>query len=445
MKTSNNKMHLGRTWLYSSASIGLNILSITVSTWLLYFYAPPPDSGRISYLPVSLVGLLLTIVGLWDAVIDPFIGHLSDTLRSRWGRRRPFLLFGAPFVAIAVVLLWLPPVNGTTLSNTLYFIFSTLLFFTCFSLIGIPYDATLPEMAPESKDRLKLSYWKNLFGIIGVLIGTLAAAPLFVSIGPVAMGIVVGIVGMLTIWISFFGIRDNKRIIEHPMPVLTGIRATLKNKQFLYVFGSTLLVHITYQMLLANLPYFVTLVMKATEGDVAIYQGVLIVCMAATGPLWTVWNKKHSQQKLLKISMLILAATLLLGFAIGSIPGIPLMAQGLVLMGLCGFSLGGYLIIIYALMGNVVDYDEILNGQRREAIFYGSFSLALGLGIAFGTLILPQLLNLFGYTQENPMGVRIAFLVMSACVMVGFLIFRGYKLGETPKETKKTLKLKPNK
>ena len=102
------KLTLGRTLAYSSASAGLNIMGITVGTWLLYFYAPPADSGRTAYLPITLVGVLMTVSSLWDAVIDPFIGHWSDTLRGRWGRRRPFLIFAAPVAAVALLLIWLP-------------------------------------------------------------------------------------------------------------------------------------------------------------------------------------------------------------------------------------------------------------------------------------------------------------------------------------------------
>src|SRR5512137_1049205 len=178
------KLTFGRIALYSMASAGLNILAITIDTWLLYFYAPPPDSGRPQYLPVALIGVLLTIASLWDAVIDPFIGHWSDTLRSRWGRRRPFLALAAPFVLVGAVLLWTPP-GKTLLLTAIYFMFINLMYRSAYSLVGIPYDGTLPEMAPDSKARVGLSYWKNVFGILGVLIGSLLAAPLFHTIGAV--------------------------------------------------------------------------------------------------------------------------------------------------------------------------------------------------------------------------------------------------------------------
>ena len=124
------------------------------------------------------------MASIWDAAIDPFIGHWSDTLRSRWGRCRPFMVLASPFVLLGAVLLWTPP-GKTVLLTVIYFMFINLMYRSAYSLVGIPYDGTLPEMAPDSKARVGLSYWKNVFGIAGVLIGSLVAAPLFLSIGAV--------------------------------------------------------------------------------------------------------------------------------------------------------------------------------------------------------------------------------------------------------------------
>ena len=143
-----------------------------------------------------------------------------------------------------------------------------LIYHTSYSLVGIPYDASMAEMAPETHDRLKLSYWKSVFGIIGVLIGTLVAAPLFESVGAVVMGAVVGGVGMVTIYTALFGLRETNRPVGETMSIVEGFKATFKNKQFLILFFSTLAVHVAYQMLLANFPYFVTLVLKQSESDV---------------------------------------------------------------------------------------------------------------------------------------------------------------------------------
>ena len=437
----NKKLPFWRVALYSSASAGLNILGITVSTWLLYFYAPPPDSGRPTYIPAVAMGVLLLIASFWDAVIDPFIGHYSDTLRSRWGRRRPFLMFASPFILVGSVLLWTPLSLTNYALNAVYFMAIILIYHTSYSLVGIPYDASMPEMAPETHARLGLSYWKGFFGIVGVLIGSLVAAPLFMSIGPVAMGAVVGVVGVATIYITLFGLRETDRPVGEPMPALDGLKATFQNKQFLILFFSTLAVHIAYQMVLANFPYFVTLVLRQTEADVGIYQGVLIIFIALTGPIWTWLNRKYSQRSLLNASMLLMGIIFALGFLIGSSAFETIAIQAYIFVALVGAALGGYLILIYAMMGNVVDYDELLTHRRREAIYYGTFSFAIGLGTAVGTLILPLLLQNFGYTQANPLGVRLAFPVMAVFIFIGYFIFQKYRIGDTLEETRKNLNM----
>ncbi len=437
----NNKLPFWRVALYSSASAGLNILGITISTWLLYFYAPPPDSGRTTYMPAVTMGILLLVATFWDAIIDPFIGHYSDTLRSRWGRRRPFLMFASPFILVGAILLWTPPSITNYALNAVYFMVIILIYHTSYSLVGIPYDASMPEMAPETHARLGLSYWKGFFGIVGVLIGSLVAAPLFESIGAVAMGAVVGGVGVVTIYITLLGLRETTRPVGETMSAMEGIKATFQNKQFLILFFSTLSVHIAYQMVLANFPYFVTLVLKQTEGDVGIYQGVLIVFIALTGPVWTWLNRKYSQRVLLNASLLLLGIIFALGFLIGAMDGTTISIQAYVFVALVGTALGGYLILIYAMMGNVVDYDELITNRRREAIYYGTFSFAIGLGTSVGTLILPVLLENFGYTQANPLGVRLAFPVMAVFVIVGYIIFQKYRIGDTLEETKKNLNL----
>lgn len=435
------RLPLGRIWLYSAASAGLNIMSITVSTWILYFYAPPPDAGRVRYLPAALVGVLLTVGSIWDAVIDPFIGHWSDTLRSRWGRRRPFLIFGAPLAALLLVLIWTPPEGAGTTLTAVYFTLITVGYFTAFSLVGIPYDASLAEIAPDSHQRVRLSYWKNLLGLIGVLIGSLAAAPLFDSIGPIAMGAVVGVVGALTIWLALLGLREWEHVPGKPLGAVEGVRSTLQNRQFLIVFAATLFVHLAYQMFLANLPYFVTLVLGRSEGDVGIFQGVLILVMGAAGLLWARWDRRHTQRALMLAAMVGMGFAAALVFFAGQVPGVPPLVQGIFLMLPYAVMLGGYFIISYALMGNVVDYDQMLTGTRREAIYYGTFSFANGLGISVGSLILPLLLENFGYTSANPLGVRVAFLVIGGVCLIGALIFRSYRLGDTPAETRRNLDL----
>ena len=430
---------LKRTLLYSSASAGLNIMGILVGTWLLYFYSPPPDSGRTIYIPIAMVGILMTISSLWDAVIDPFIGHWSDTLRTRWGRRRPFIFIAGPLTAVALLLIWTPPETGSMTINAVYFFVIITIFYTAFSLVGIPYDGSMPEMAKTSQDLVKLSTWKNIFGILGVMVGALVAAPLFESMGAIAMGIIVGIVGLATIWITLFGLRETEGSIGDPIPVIEGFRETLNNKQFMYMFSSVLIVHVAYAMIMANLPYFVTLVVGEDEGVVGIFQAILVIIMMISAPIWNSLSKKYPNRILLTASMIGLGIAIAANFTVGMVPGIPAKIHGMITIGLIGPVLGGYFILAYAMMGSVVDYDQMFTNTRREAIYYGTFSLAASIGPSLAALILPSILENFGYTKTNPFGVQVAWLVAAGFSILGAFAFLGYKLGDTPEQTRVNL------
>lgn len=425
---------LGRILLYSCASAGLNIMSITVSTWLLYFYAPPPDSGRTQYLSVTLLGVLLVVGRLWDAIIDPLIGYWSDINRSRWGRRRPFLMFATPASVIALLLLWTPPATSPGLLNAVYFFLVTTAFYTCLSLVSIPYDGSLPEMAALPAEYVTLSMWKNIFGTTGVLLGALLAAPLFSHTGPLAMALVVGSIGLVSVWVTLFGLREKDYPTQRSLSLRLSLHLTFRNRQFLSLFASTLVIHVAYSMLLANLPYFVTLVVARTEADVSIFQGVVVLTMVVSAPAWNWLSRRYANRSLLRFAMLGLALVSSLTYTVGLLPGIGVMAHALLMLALLGPLLGGYFVLVYAMMGSVVDYDELLTSSRREAIYYGTFSLAVGVGPSISALILPFIFESYGYTATNSLGVRVAFLVTGLLAMLGFIAFICYQLGDTPQE-----------
>jgi GPH family glycoside/pentoside/hexuronide:cation symporter len=130
--------------------------------------------------------------------------------------------------------------------------------------------------------------------------------------------------------------------------------------------------------------------------------------------------------------MIGLALVFSLTFTVGLLPGIPVMTHALLMLALIGPFLGGYFVLVFAMMGSVVDYDEILTLRRREAIYYGTFSLAVGVGPTLAALLLPFIFEHYGYTATNPLGVRVAFLVTGLLALLGSLAFIGYRLGDTP-------------
>lgn len=429
----------GRMMLFSSASISTNIMAITVSTWLMFTYAPPPDSGRPALIPIALIGLLMAVGSLVNAIIDPFLGHWSDSRRGRLGRRRPFIMVFLPLSVLLMILIWIPPVKTLSPINIVYFLIITTLYYTAHSAWQIPYDGALPEMAEEPKDRVTLAAWKNVFALIGVLVGALASGILYNSaLGPLGMGIAVGLAALIGGALTLLGLREKKvEELGTPLPIWKGILATFKNRQFISLFLATLFIQAAYGMLIVNLPYFVTLVLGMPEGNVAIVQGVVIIVMAFAAIFWNRMGRRRLNRKLWRTVTLLLGILYAAGFLIGIIPGTVAVVMTFTLFPLIGFMLAGSSMLPYAMMGSVADYDEIKTKTRREAIYYGAFSLAVEGGPTVSTLLLPVLYQNFGYTVANPLGVRLAYLVIGVLVAIGLLFFRGYKLGDTPEEVQR--------
>lgn len=421
---------LRQTLLYSCTSIGINLINTSISTWLLYYYAPP-NTGGVQYLSVAVVGTLLAIGRVWNAIIDPWIGHWSDITRSRWGRRKPFLIGGSLITLVSLLLLWMPPTAQPSLLNALYFLTMTIVFYTGISLVGVPYDGSLAEVATTAVERVRLSMWKNIFGIVGVLVGAVIASVVYSRWGAVAMGAVIGMIGlvMAALTVQVLPERSKHNFIP-AMSFGQSLRATLRNQPFLILCSSTILVQTAYAMLLSNLPYFVTLILREPEAAVGRYQGIVVIAMLIAAPIWNRLSRTYRDRTLLQVSLLGFAITSALLTGVGWLPNVSGGLQAAIVFGVLGPFLGGYFVLIYAMMGTVVEQDASVTGQRREAFHYSIFSFAIGMGLSFSTLIIPLIFSRYGYTLEQPTGVRIVFLVAAVLVMLSVVVLRGYQLTE---------------
>ena len=132
--------------------------------WYLYFLTD------IAKLNPALAGLAILLGKIWDAVNDPWIGMLSDRTRTRWGRRRPYLLFGAVPFGVTFALLWIVPPIQNQLILCLYFALMYMIFDTAFTMVGCPYVALTPELTLDHDERTSLVTYRMFVSIIAGLI-----------------------------------------------------------------------------------------------------------------------------------------------------------------------------------------------------------------------------------------------------------------------------------
>jgi GPH family glycoside/pentoside/hexuronide:cation symporter len=150
---------------YGLGSVAQGVGGVAISTTVITYYLV-----RVVGLRPAVVGLVILISLVIDAVLDPAIGRWSDTFRSPWGRRHPFMYFSAVPIALATVLLWRRPEGLPNGAMTVYVLVMLVVLRLAGGLYQIPSDALAPELAPDYHERTTLISWRWFFGLFGLVI-----------------------------------------------------------------------------------------------------------------------------------------------------------------------------------------------------------------------------------------------------------------------------------
>ena len=444
-RSTESALPVSHKLLYATGSFGANVAFQAVAAWLIFFYAPPDGEGRETLVPIGIVGAILVAGRVIEALDDPLIGYWSDHTRSRWGRRVPFILFGTPALALTFFLLWTPPVDGESLWNAAYLFLALEAFFLLNTVVGGPYDALLPEIAATSEDRVSLSAWKVLFGAAGAGAVFLLAGPLIDAGGFAAMGLAMATAILVSRLVPLLGVRGHLRR-ETPgagMPVRGAIRAALANGPFMAFIPAFVLFTTAQVMLTQLLPFYVDVVLGDTTvslplgieldgsgGKVALLTGLFFLPLLVSVPIMGRLAARTSKRTVYAWSMLACGLYFPLLFFIGYLPVIPKFAQSLLLLGLAP-PLAGLFVFPQALLADIIDFDEHLTGERREALYYGMQGTLQKLGLGLAAALFALTLALFGKSAEDPLGVRLVGPMAGICTLIGYVVFvRRYRLSD---------------
>ncbi|MEA5544568.1 MFS transporter, partial [Limnoraphis robusta CCNP1324] len=160
---------------YSVGDFGLSIAYFAVGFFFLFYLTD------VVGLAASLAGTVVLVGKLWDGVNDPLVGVLSDRTRSRWGRKRVYLLFGAVPFAASFALLWWLPLNAPVAVTFALACAAILLFATAYSLVAVPYMALVPVMTRDYDERTDLVGFRAMLSAAATIAG--GAIALLVSRG----------------------------------------------------------------------------------------------------------------------------------------------------------------------------------------------------------------------------------------------------------------------
>jgi len=190
----------------------------------------------------TLLGFLSTLPRLVDAFTDPLMGHLSDRTRTRWGRRRPFILVGALLAGLLFFLIFMPSRSWSDTGVLVYYVPVLIAFYLAYTVFMIPYTALGFELVPNPDERVKLLAWRGYLGLAaGLAIPFLYKACFWFSEDEVA-GVkwVAGIVGIAVALCGvaiFFGIREEATDQRSEIPLNQALKMTFSNLRFVYLAG----------------------------------------------------------------------------------------------------------------------------------------------------------------------------------------------------------------
>jgi glycoside/pentoside/hexuronide:cation symporter, GPH family len=417
--------------LYATGSLGSQAVLTAILLRLLYFYGPDSGDSASPLLPLGLVGALIFLGRVVDVVSDPLVGAWSDRVRSRWGRRIPFLLFGSPLMAGAFILLWIPPTQLPTPLLAAYFFLMMGLFFIGHTLSGRPYDALLPEIAPGSRERTSISGFRVALGLGGAALGLVASGLLIDQGGYILMGVVLGLVALGTRYTAIAGVwkwamRNGSRSEGNPLRE-AGIIS--RNRPFRYYLPSFVLFSMGLTLLTQLIPFHVSVVLQGGELQESLIMGVFLGMVVLSIPLVARLAALMGKRHMYSLALLLTGLALPLLFFAGFLPWASPMIQVVVLGGLLGVTMSGAFIMPPVLMSDIIDHDEELTGQRREAVYYGAEQGIQKVAVGLSSVVLTQVLEIFGRTPDDPLGIRLVGPLAGLLVLAGLVIFaRGYRL-----------------
>ena len=364
------------------------------------------------------VALILMSLRLWDGIADPVMGWISDNTRSKWGRRRPYILIGSILSAITYPLIWWFPRDLTQTQTMGWVIGFGILFYSCFTIWAMPFQSLLMEMTPDYNERTRTA---SVRGIFQTLAGLFNGFCWWLSLLPIfyVNGVESPINGMRYISLFIAGLM----LLLGPLPALfvkeryyesdlsrkqariglvKSLKETLSCKAFLILCVFTMLFLLGSSIFDSYGRYVGTYYVLGGEWSrSAWFVGLGTITYTATS-LIMIQVFKHLSERIGKNKCLFISLGLVL-FSVSitwwtNNPNYPYMM--LINSLFVGAGYAGLWLMIPSMQVDVVDLDELNTGERREGSFASIFSWVLKLSFCLGFMISGPLLQMTGFSDD---------------------------------------------
>jgi len=414
-------------FLYGIGDTGFSLTSTILGAYFAIFL-----TDVVGIAP-TIAAAAIFIGRSWDYINDPLIGHISDRTRTRWGRRRPFLLFGALPFALAFLLLWVRPPFQNPVALAAYYALAYLIFDAAATFVYMPYFALTPELTQDYDERTQLTSYRMFFSILGSLVAF--TIPLFIigNFTPenaprvLLMGAVFSAASVVPLLLTFFGTRERTEYMEMKQPNLwESLRAARKNRPF--VFGATifLLTWVSVNILETTLLYFVKYVaQKEAQSD--LIMATIFVTAIVVLPFWN-WAAQHWSKRQAYIGGIAFWA--LVQIVLITVTAATPLGYILFLCVLAGIGVSAAHVLPWSIIPDAVEWDELNTGERHEGMFYSLITLmqkiASSVAIPLALVVLDKTgyqPNLAQQSQQALFGIRLVIGPIPALLLCAGIVF----------------------
>ena len=382
---------------FGIADIGGNLFFTAMGFWTLTYLTDTV------YLAPALAGIAIMVAKIWDAVTDPIVGFLSDNTRTRFGRRRPYLLFGAlPFG----LSLWLFFTKPSLIGQTALFWWALLMLClvnTAMTLVNIPYSALTPELTSDYNEQTSLNAYRFLCAGIGTIMGAVIVMPivnLFPSkaSGFSAAGAIIGGIILLTTLITFFSVREPVVLLKNGRgdirAFFSSYRLVFKNSAYTVLLGVFVL-HITALNFLQGMVVYYLKYIYQAESFSSTIMGLLLITAIVSIPLAAKCSNMLGKNFSYCVGLAVLCVSTMIIFFTGHRIGL----VGLALLFVCaGIGVGFAFATPWAMLPDAIAWQPDM--AHNEGCYYGVWTFASKLGQAVSTGVSGLILGAAGYHAD---------------------------------------------
>ena len=418
------KLSVGTKLGFGVCDLGGNLFFTALGFYALKYLT---DTVGIA---AAAAGILLMVGKVVDAFWDPVLGFLSDRTRTRWGRRRPYLLFASVPMALAMWWFFSNPHLANPVGAAAWALGVFILLNVTYSAVNIPYSSLTPELTADYHERSSLNGYRFMFAVVGTLLGGVAVDPIISafshgaagaagavtdkSLGFSMVGLIFGLIMLVTALATGLTVREPVR----PKPARTekGFLSTylsvFRNRPYLLILFTYALHIVGITFLQSAITYYFTYVYQK-ESMQAIAMGILLVVAMAFIPVSVVVSKRIGKKLTYQLSLFVIASASLVLFFLGHVLG-PSFFLGMMVY--AGVGLGFSYVAPFAMVPDAIEVDAVQSGERKEGAFYGVWLFTSKIGQAVAWLLTGLVLALGSYVAN---AVQAGSAILAIRVMIG--------------------------